>query len=232
MPMDPNQVSSMLDYLPAIFQEGREGKKPNFLGRFLLAFEKLLLGLGDVDHPGLEEVIARLYRYFEPGVGFSEDKQLERAPADFLPWLAGWLALTLREDWDEERQRSLIARASELYRLRGTRAGVVEFLKIYTALGVEIDEFNVPFQIGYHSTIGVDTKLNGGFPFFFHVTVMLPDVDPQESKAKYEVAKAIVELQKPAHTYFTLTVQSPSFQIGVHSTVGEDTLLVEKVESI
>ncbi len=224
MPMDPNQVSSLLDSLPAVFQEDRQGRKPNFLGRFLLAFEKLLLGLGDANEPGLEEVIARLYRYFEPGEQLAPE---ERAPADFLPWLAGWLALTLREDWDEKRQRNLIARASELYRLRGTRRGVEEFLKIYTVLGVQIDELNIPFQIGVHSTVGVDTYLSGGAPFFFRVHVLLPTANPEEIKKQREMAQAIIELQKPAHTYFTLTVEAPSFQVGVHSTVGEDTLLSE-----
>jgi len=220
MPIDPNQVSSLLNYLPAVFQEDREARKPNFLGRFLLAFEKILLGLKDENHPGLEEVIASLYRYFEPGA-----QPEENAPKDFLPWLAGWLALTLREDWGEGRQRSLIAKASELYRLRGTKRGVIEFLTIYTERSVRIDEFNVPFQIGVHSTIGEDTHLNGGTPFFFHVQVQLSKADESVINEKREVAKAIVELQKPAHTYFTLEVKAPTFQINVHSTVGEDTLL-------
>lgn len=222
MPMDPNQVSSLLESLPAVFQEDRQGRKPNFLGRALLAFEKLLLGLGDADEPGLEEVIAKLYRYFEPGAELAHE---ERAPADFLPWLAGWLALTLREDWDEERQRNLIARASELYRLRGTKRGVIEFLKIYTMAHVRIDEINTLFQIGVHSTIGIDTYLNGGAPFFFRVYVVLLTADPEEIKKQREVAMAIVELQKPAHTYFTLTLDAPALQIGVHSTVGKDTFL-------
>ena len=44
MAIDPNQVSGLLDSLPAVFQEDREGRAPNFLGRFLLGFEQVLLG--------------------------------------------------------------------------------------------------------------------------------------------------------------------------------------------
>lgn len=218
----PFKVSSLLDYLPGVFQEERVGAAPNFLGRFLLAFEHLLLGLGDPALRGLEEIIARLYRYFEPGATLGED---ERAPREFLHWLAGWVALTLREDWDELRQRDLIARAAPLYRLRGTKRGVEEFLRIYTRLGVSIDELGTALQVGVHSTVGVDTLVDGGAPFFFHVRVQLPRPDPEQIKAQREIAHAIVDLQKPAHTYYTLSVETPIFRIGVHSTVGVDTLL-------
>jgi hypothetical protein len=107
------QVSQYLDYLPGIYQGGSEPGKPNFLGRFLLAFEQLLTGLGDqaVDaqgnalRAGLEELLdgiadpdrpgayllAGSERYFEPGPDLDPT---QRAPADFLPWLAGWVALT------------------------------------------------------------------------------------------------------------------------------------------
>jgi phage tail-like protein len=222
MAIDANKNSSLLDSLPAVLQEDRGGGAPNFLGRFLLGFEHLLLGLGDTATPGLEETIARIYRYFEPGAALEDG---ERAPKEFLQWLAGWVALSLREDWDELRQRDLIAKAASLYRLRGTKRGVEEFLRIYTRLGVNIDELNTGFQVGLHSTVGVDTVLDGGAPFFFRVRVLLPSTQPEEIKAQRAVAHAIVDLQKPAHTYYALTVETPTFQIGVHSTVGVDTLV-------
>ena len=203
MAINANQVSTLLDSLPAVFQEDREGGAPDFLGRFLLGFEQVLLGLGDVDEPGLEETIARIYRYFEPGAAVAPG---ERAPREFLQWLAGWVALTLREDWDELRQRDLIAKAVPLYRLRGTRRGVEEFLRIYTRLGVSIAETDTAFQVGVHATL-------------------LPSPQPEEIKAQRMVAHAIVDLQKPAHTYYALTVETPVFQIDVHSTVGIDTLV-------
>jgi phage tail-like protein len=246
----PGQVSTLLNYLPAIFQDFgvssverlAAADQANFLGRFLLAFEKILLGLGaaknpaeEASGPGLEEILggmidpvsgttqlAGIYRYFEPGAALQDN---ERTPPAFLQWLAGWVALTLREDWDELRKRDLIAKAVQLYRLRGTKRGVEEFLRIYTRLGVEIDELNTPFQIGVHSTIGQDTLLDGGSPFFFKVHVLLPTPDPNLIKQQQATATAIVDLQKPAYTYYQLTVDTPTFQIGVHSTIGVDTLL-------
>ena len=91
VPAADNRDSTYLQYLPAIFQQD-DGGQPLFLGRFLLAFEHLLSGLGDSDAPGLLEVLegipgemAGLERYFDPGPGQGD---LLRAPAEFLPWLA------------------------------------------------------------------------------------------------------------------------------------------------
>ena len=76
-------ASQLLSELPAVFHQDQ------FLERFLFGFEKILLGIKDtVDLPavgvsspvcGLEETIDDIARYFDPA----------RAPADFLPWLAG-----------------------------------------------------------------------------------------------------------------------------------------------
>jgi phage tail-like protein len=231
----PGQASRYLDYLPAIYQQDAQVGQPNFLGRFLLAFEQVLTGLGDIDEPGLEEILdgivdpvsgvlrlAGVHRYFNPGPNLPDH---ERAPAKFLEWLAGWVALILRADLDELRQRDFIARAVSLYRLRGTKQGLEEFVRIYTRLGVSINEWHTPFQIGVHSTIGVDTLLDGGAPYFFGVLIRLPTPDPEQIRQHRQVVTAIIDMEKPAHTYYELEVETPTLQIGVHSTISVDTLL-------
>jgi phage tail-like protein len=220
MAIEQDRVSSLLDSLPAVFQDDRSGAAPNFLGRFLLGFEHILLGVGDATQPGLEETISRLYRYFEPSAVLAEG---ERAPKDFLPWLAGWIALTLRDDWDEQRQRDLIAKAVPLYRMRGTKRGIEEFVRIYSRLSVSVDEFATSFQVGVHSRVGTNTRLDGGPPFYFHVKVAVPNAGDRD--AQRAVISAVLDLQKPAHTRYTLDVDTPTFQINVNSTVGIDTLL-------
>ena len=91
--------SSLLRHLPALYADDP------YLGRFLLAFEKLLLGRDDglaFTHAGLEQTIDRLAGFIDP----------ETAPADFLPWLSSWTAFMLRADLDEARQRSFRVHAS------------------------------------------------------------------------------------------------------------------------
>ncbi|HEY5958515.1 MAG TPA: phage tail protein [Polyangiaceae bacterium] len=237
MAIAPNRVSSLLELLPAVFQEDRRSVDsgttgmfpPNFLGRFLLPFEELLLGLGtdqDITARGLEEVIANIARYFEPRSQTTPASGPDSGstPDEFLPWLAGWVALTLRDDWTPVQKRELIARTAQLYQLRGTKRGIEEVLTIYTGLASTIDEFfDDGFRVGVNSTVGVDTYVGGGAPFFFHVKVAWGSTE--NIPAVTANAKAIIELQKPAHTYYSLTIETPIFQIGIHSTVGKDTLL-------
>jgi len=236
----PEQVSRYLDYLPAVYQEDAAPASPDFLGRLLLAFEQILTGLGDPGEPGLEEILegivepagagmrlAGVYRYFDPGPSLPDG---ERAPAEFLEWLSGWVALSLRADLDELRQRDFIARAASLYRLRGTRRGLEEFVRIYTRLGATVMELDAPFQLGLHSTVGVDTLLDGGAPDFFRVLVRLPSPDPAQIARHRQVVAAIIDQEKPAHTHYTLEIETPTFQIGVQSTVGVDTLLGPREE--
>lgn len=218
-----------LDYLPAVFrQDARPGEAP-WLDAFLRGFEAVLTGVGDADAPGLEELLdgipgllRGIERTFEPGPELADG---ERAPAEFLEWLGGWVALTLRADVAEDRQRVLVANAVRLYRLRGTKQGLEELVSLYTTLGATIQEAGPRMQIGVHSTVGVDTAIDGGAPHYFRVTVRLPTTDPDEIAAQRRIVAAIIDAEKPAHTYYTLDVETPILQIGVTSRVGVDTLL-------
>lgn len=216
-----------LDYLPAVFQDDPDASA--FLAAYLLGFEQVLTGVGDPGDPGLEEVLdgisgptgpelAGLERYFTP-VAASGGLQ---AGSEFLEWLSGWVALTLRQDATEAQQRRLIANAVSLYRLRGTAEGIRQVLAAYD-IGVEIDEDLEVMEIGVHSTIGVDTRINGGAPHVFRVRAHV--ADPGQLLTLTQRISAIVDAEKPAHTTYQLTIDTPVLQIGVTSTIGVDTLL-------
>ncbi len=215
--------STLLQYLPGIFQEDE------FLGQFLLAFESVLLRpANDVGIPplpgdkrdkvyrGLEETIAGISSFFSP---------LKVEDEEFLPWLAGWVAISLRADLDVLRQRDFIARAVWLYRLRGTKQGLEEAVRLYTRLGPTIDEQLAGFQIGKTSTVGEDTRLSSGAPHFFRARILLSTTNPEELSRQSQVVRDILDMEKPAHTNYVLEVDTPSLQIGKQSTVGVDTLV-------
>jgi phage tail-like protein len=221
-----------MEYLPAIYQEADPSHPRMFLGQFLLAFEKVLLGLqketgdsrravgrdvpADVEIEGLGEKIARLHRIFDPG----------ETPAEFLPWLAGWAALSLRPDLSSARKRKLLAHIIPLYRIRGTRKYLEELLVLCVDTFVSVSDLDVPpFQIGTHSTVESDTFIGGGPPHFFQVTLVAPRLNARELEAQCQIAHDVIELAKPAHTYYELRIISPSLLIGVHSKVGLDTVL-------
>jgi phage tail-like protein len=230
---DPNsgRADRFLDSLPAIFQDDEF----NFAGRFLLAFEQVLLGANNPLEPGLEEIlggvsdpvsglqlVSGIHRYFDPGPGQPDGA---RAPQEFLDWLSGWVALSLRADINESRQRDFIARAASLYPLRGTRAGLAKAINIYTRLAPTIAEIDTPLQLGVHATIGEDTVIGGGAPHFFNVLVRLATIDIAEMKKQIEIVTAIIDMEKPAHTHYSLRVETPTLQVGVHSTIGLDSLV-------
>lgn len=213
MAIAPTQSSSYLQSLPAIFSEDP------LLGRLLLAFEQVLTGLkGSEEEPrqGLEEIIAAIPDLFDPLA----------TPREFLEWLAGWVALGLRADWREDQQRQFLANIVPLYRHRGTKQNLIELLKIYTGLEPEIAEgTNTIFQIGVHSTLGVDTQINGSAPHYFRVTVTIPNPDPATLQRQNQIVRALIDLEKPAHTAYDYYPTHTTMQIGVHSQIGVDTLL-------
>jgi phage tail P2-like protein len=211
-----SDTSSYLRHLPAEFE------RQAFLGRFLLAFEQILTGLGDPAYPGIEELVdgitdtqgrvllAGMQRYFDPGPRKSDDTSAtevlnrQRAPVEFLPWLAGWLSLTLREDWDEETRRRFLSGIVPLYRKRGTKAGLREMLRLY---------------LGQNTAIAIlDDQRPGEFAFdppahFFQVHVTTTDITPEELQIKQRIATAIIDQEKPAHTYYALQFLMPSMRL-------------------
>lgn len=201
-----SQGSSYLNYLPALFRAADE-RGQNFIGRFLLAFEHILSGLGDANvagfPPGLAEILEGTAHYFDP----------QRTPLEFLDWLAGWVALSLREDWTEDEKRRFVSRIVPLYRKRGTAEGLIELLRAYTGdLPVTIYEFE-------------------GLPHYFQVEMSLglnlrdPDFEDRQQR-RQRIAMAIIDQEKPAHTFYAFRFRDvPTMRIGVHSTVGVDTVL-------
>ena len=215
-------VSRYLDYLPALFRQQEDG----FLGRFLLAFEQILTGRGDRNQQGLEEfldgitsfdgseILAGSQRFFDPGPGLSPELCTR---SDFLDWLAGWVALSLRDDWRDQEKRRFISQIVTLYRQRGTRPGMIAMLKAYTGLtgddAVKVYEFEE-------------------LPHYFQVELSLgltdSDMARQDLERKEQIARAIIDQEKPAHTYYALRISGvPTWLLGVtgRSELGSHTLL-------
>jgi phage tail-like protein len=217
-----------MEYLPAIYQDADPVHPQTFLGQFLLAFEKILVGLpggsadarrvvpADTEIEGLGEKIARLHRIFDPF----------ETPEDFLPWLAEWAALSLRADLSSTRKRNLLANIIPLYRIRGTRKYLEEVLTLCVDAIVSVTDVGIPaFQLEIHSTLGLDSYIGGGAPFFFSVTLVAPKLNEREKEAQLAIAKSVVELAKPAHTTYELFMASPRMEVGIQSTIGINTVL-------
>ncbi len=171
---------------------------------------------------GIEEILDCIQDYFDP----------DKTPLEFLSWLAGWMALILKEekDWNADnarKKRDLIAKIIPLYQKRGTLDGLKEYIKIYVGEDVKISifEFLDPFRVGVTSTVGMNTVVGEGRPYYFQVFMELPMLDRVMLEKKKKAIIDIIDQEKPAHTYYMLVIQAPTMQISYHSTVGIDTLL-------
>lgn len=216
--ISPELQSAYLQYLPAIFQQTDNP----FIGRFLLAFEQILTGLAA--ERGLEGVIDTIYAYFKPG----------NTPPEFLPWLASWVAFSLREDWNEEERRNYLAEIVSLYRWRGTKDNLIRLLEIYTGLVeggciLRVNDFtgqaDTTLLVG-RSYIGQDSQIGGNVPHHFNVTIYMPEsYKPEDVWRQRDIASSLIELQKPAHTTYTLDIRYVTMRIDESLQIGRNTFL-------
>jgi phage tail-like protein len=161
------------DTLPALYQED------DLARRLTAAFD-------DVLAPAIS-TIDNLGAYLDPAL----------TPDDFLEWLGGWVAALLDETWPMERRRAFVAQAADLHRRRGTVAGLVDHIRVFTDGDVEIREGG---GVAWSATSGA--PLPGSAARSLHVRVTVA------RSAEVDAARldALVAAAKPAHLGHTVEV--------------------------
>jgi phage tail-like protein len=185
-----------IHFLPGIYQDADE-ENADFLQRFLLIAQHLT--------SGIEEDLEFIHELFDARI--TQQK--------WLPWLASWLAMPLLEGWDEEKRREIIQRTPELYRLRGTAAGLKLALRLFA---------DVKAEIGKDTTLSPPVFLSQCF------TVELPDKKNEISRENLRTVQALVETEKPAHAHYALVFQEteptfdavPFLHVGKTGRIGVD----------
>jgi phage tail-like protein len=217
--------------LPAVFSRPSwarfEEPSSDYLDCLLNAFCRVFLRpdgptarSSERGHHSLEDSIAALPLVANPA-GKTED---------FLDWLGEWVALSHRVELSVKGKRALIANALPLYRIRGTSRYLEAMLTIYLdGCHATVDEPDLPVvQLGRTSTVGVDTYIGGAAAHFFRVTLRAAPARREEFAQLLSLASAVIDLSKPAHTWYELRIDAPAMQIGEHSTIGVDTMLVSR----
>lgn len=206
---------NVVRYLPGIYQkEDHTGR--NFLRDLVWPFQHVL--------NGIEDEVDRVHEVFDPFA----------ARGELLSWLASWVALVLDEAWPEEKKRSLVSKAVELYRHRGTPRGLSLFLEIFTGVRPTILENHWPhpgIQVGVTSDVGMDTVLMRPVSMAHCFTVLLPLREEEVGLETIRRIHAIIQSERPVHTNYYLQFAPPEeageeargVQVGVRSRVGVDT---------
>ena len=190
--------------------------------------------------------------FFELPTEFDKEVELEQK-RQYLDWFAGWVNLLLSEEWDHERKREILKKILPLYKKRGTLEGLAEYLRIYAGGSITIMDDRPLLQIGdiNSSIVGVNMIIGsfppdtpamvigkvsqlgndsiiGGFPpFFFTVNAEVLESGPAALREKRNTITNILEMEKPAHTWYRLTVTGPTFELNNPNTaiLGQNTII-------
>ena len=154
------------EQLPGLYRDDA------FTQRFTAAFDEVLAGV--------IQVLDCFPAYLDPAL----------APEDFLEWIGSWVGAAPDETWPLERRRAFVASATELFRVRGTAAGLAAHVAVFTGGEVEISE---PGAAGWSRDAGAAAPAGASPDLLIRVRVQ----DPRGvSAARLE---ALVAASKPAH---------------------------------
>jgi phage tail-like protein len=153
--------------------------------------QRFVAGLDDVIAPILS-VLDCLDTYFTPSL----------APADFTRWLGWWIGAETDgiEDDDprgEARLRAAVAAAAYLHRVRGTRRGLAEAVRLAFGVEPEITESG-----GAAWTARPRGPVPGERRPRLHVAVALPAPTGADTRR----LDALVAAARPAHMPYTVQV--------------------------
>lgn len=168
------------------------------------------------------------------------------APAEVLPWLAGFVGLVLDERWPEPVRRQLIGEAAWLMRMRGTVAGLRRFLRV--ALGdrrdvLIVERWRVRGLGGAllgddtqtsTSVVGAGLRVGGavGEPgesplsgsaedaFVTHAHRFTVVIGAELSADERDMVHDLLEVHRPAHTLFDVCTVGSGMRVGRGLHVG------------
>jgi phage tail-like protein len=213
------------------------------------------------EQPDAEDFTERFLSLFDASIA-ELDRAIERAPAlldangvpdEVLPWLGSFLDVAFDGAWGPERLRHIVRAVPELYRRRGTAAGLAQAIQLIFDVEPAIQELAAERNWG---GLGETTRL-GAVRLFGRSRARLrlgssslsttplrsfgdPDTDPLAAQS-YRVRvlvppspllvpaergrlERLVASQKPAHTVASIRMGGNGFVVGNWSAVGVDTV--------
>lgn len=193
---------SWMKYLPEIYQKADED---SFLERYLGIFQTI--------YEDLNDAIRQMPQNFD----------VETAQGDYLVWLAKWLGIEDSYIWSEKQLRQLLYNGVSLYKRRGTRGGLKDFVALYTG--------EVPFIVENHQLqyfrkdkrrFEKLQRLYGSSAYSFTVLVREQAV---ASRWKQKALIKIIEDIKPVQMEWRLVIIKPYIFADRYSYIGINSVL-------
>jgi phage tail-like protein len=183
--------SRLVEFLP------RHYRTDEFLGRFLLIFQTAL--------DTIEQSIDTTHLLLDPGL----------TPPELLEWLGSWLDLDLSSVTDVQTRRTLIERAIELYRWKGTRRGLRSELALRLNVSSLIVENFDGLRLGHDAALGVNTQLGRRLDSSIVVTLGLPPAHADDEVL--DKAAELIDATRPASCAYVVRLAPSS-----HTATGGD----------
>lgn len=175
-----------------------------------------LLAVFETVFDDVERERDRLTEYLDPAA----------APREALDWLESWFAVEHDEAWPESARRELLARAPELYRKRGTRAGVRELVELHLRHAGDSTVGTVWFLARDDLDCIDDGAVRAA------VAAALPDaadvVCYHEATAAADVIEAVVTSETPAHVPTAVAPLEPSCSLDGATFLGCNSRLTRR----
>jgi phage tail-like protein len=209
-------------YLPAVYSE--DAAPRGFLERFLANFE----GFYTVTEERIEHLSLLL--------------DARTVPSEYLAWLACWFGLVLDPKWSEAQQRFLVRNADRFYRCRGTVPGLLAALRTYLDPNVDDSVFGCDCGAAAGVRIVEEFLTRDAGGAAYGDPAALPGSGSEADRAaatahRFDVLVSeglsadvlamidrIVDVNKPAHTFYAVRGYNDLFIVG-QARLGIDTQL-------
>ena len=209
-----------LEHLPAIYRRS-DAVGRNIVRDICFLFEHMF--------GSIEDLLAVGDTFYDP----------HTCPPEFLGWLAQWTAFLIDHDWPEDKQRALVKRAVDLYRIRGTKRGLALFLQLFSGYEPEITENEWPFRgfrVDTDARIGLDSVVLPPVDLSRCFIVTMPIRFDQVTPEQIILIHKIITMEKPAHAQYYLRFAEEEgdvelrefFSIGLRSGIGIGAEVVEE----
>ena len=185
-------------YLPAIYRSG--GDPNSFLSRYLAIFQTI--------YGEMEEKLQNSGRLLDSRC----------VDGELLSWLAGWLDVGNVHIWPEERLRSFLLQAVDLYKLRGTREGILRTAELYTGSPAWLVEYQELLSLlsdsekreSWERLYGVDKS----------VSFLLLKEEALPGQEQYRAFQCILDDMRPARIQVKVILLKSFLILGGHSYLG------------
>lgn len=193
---------SWLSYLPEIYTAG---DTEHFLDRYLSVFQSVF--------DDMNEKIKNVPYLLD----------VNTTDSAYLDYLCEWLGVTKSQMWPEEKKRALLAEAADIYKIKGTRRGLLKILGLFLDDEVYLVEKHQWKQA--HLTEERRQLYETLYGNSSYTITILVKEGAVPGRKEYQTLVQVIDTMKPAQADLNLVVLKPYLFLDGHTYLGINSTL-------